>query len=492
MNNGIRHINSLTAIFLLSPFILYFLLMLMPVSDDWTYYTKPIFDAFPTGFIPEGSYWRPFDAAFGKLLSLQPAWFPALNHVCVYAGHLGCCVLIYHIALRLGFTHSAANVTTLYFFISPAVLGTVLGIDSLNQVYSQFWGLAAVYAYLRKKSLGPSILNEPLFCLWPLLVFMAALSKENGLAWSIVPPVLAYGFNLEKRKTALRSLMVGLLIVVAYGCIRLSLPSENVMVEEDYKFTVVNKIKDIATFFGTNFLALDFISLVYKPERNLLAFAITLAASTPLLYIVAHSLWRCTCRDKGHANMHCVASLMACVMIVAAPHLLTRFGTMHSYAPLGMTSLMVGYAAMKATRRRGFIIALSLFVATAVCVDLHHWWKSYQSGITGERMAKEAIDKTGRQVDSVYCIIIEDDMSKFSSFCTIPHEAFGWGIASLKQTGFTWPKKITNSDIFSQYDTDTVRSLATRAFCEGYDCVWVVRKDHLDVVWPKSCWHSVR
>ena len=70
-------------------------------------------------------------------------WFPTLNHLCVYLGHALATLWVWLIARRLDF-HPAARLTaaTIH-YVSPAILGTLLSIDSLNQTYASCWGLAA-------------------------------------------------------------------------------------------------------------------------------------------------------------------------------------------------------------------------------------------------------------------------------------------------------------------------------------------------------------
>ena len=115
MNNGkddnwIGRVNPLAVILLLSPAILYAIVLLLPTFDDWTYYTAPSFDGlFNYRLLPNSSYWRPFDAAFGWLLGLDHRMFPALNHIVVYAAHVGVTVLVYRLAPPWAFARRPAT-----------------------------------------------------------------------------------------------------------------------------------------------------------------------------------------------------------------------------------------------------------------------------------------------------------------------------------------------------------------------------------------------
>ena len=54
---------------------------------------------------------------------------------------------------------------------------------------------------------------------------MAALAKDNGIAFAVIPPVVAFAFGMADRKTLVRHFMFGILIAVVYAAIRLSLPA---------------------------------------------------------------------------------------------------------------------------------------------------------------------------------------------------------------------------------------------------------------------------
>ena len=99
-------------------------------------------------------------------------------------------------------------------------------------------------------------------------------------------------------------------------------------------------------------------------------------------------------------------------------------------------------------------------------------------------MAVEAISKTIDPVKSVYVIIIEDDYPKLSSFCVIPNEAFGWGLASQYETNYVWPEIVNDTIIERSLNatkeaTDIGHDILNNNL---YDCVWLVDRDHIDVI----------
>ena len=125
-----------------------------------------------------------------------------------------------------------------------------------------------------------------------------------------------------------------------------------------------------------------------------------------------------------------------------------------------------------------------LFLIVSVAIDIHLIDSSVKSGLIGKQMAREAIQKTGKPMKSVYLIIIEDDYPKLSSFCVIPNEAFGWGIAAKYETNYQWPEVIQDTTI--ERSADALRK-ATNLGLETlnkqqYDCIWIVDHEHIDVI----------
>lgn len=66
------------------------LLLLWPTNDDWGYLTAPYLKGdWLHRMMPNGVYWRPFDALFGTFLNQNTGMFPSLNHIANYFGHCG-------------------------------------------------------------------------------------------------------------------------------------------------------------------------------------------------------------------------------------------------------------------------------------------------------------------------------------------------------------------------------------------------------------------
>ena len=463
---------SIILIILLTPVLLYAVLLILPTHDDWVGSTTPDFTPFFTKehFFFYGYHWRPFDTWIGYLVGRNPQLlFPAINHLLVVLGHFLSVVALFKVMIVLGFNKKTINVSTLFFFIIPATMATVTAIDSQNQVYALTTDLIAFLFYVKNSK------NKYIF--WPILIFLATLFKENGLMWALICPVLTYGFDLIDKKTLKKDLLVGLGIMIAYALI-IAIQPKDIIIHPEYEPGVLKIIKNIVKFLFSSFITVDYIYLLHQPSRKLLLAIVSFLFALPFLYIVFIRQWHLF----SHKKMWCTA---ICLLIAVAPHLLTTFSMMHTYAGLAFITIMIAYSINTyKEQQKTLILSFVLFLIVSVAIDIHLIDSSVKSGRIGKQMAREAIQKTGKPMKSVYLIIIEDDYPKLSSFCVIPNEAFGWGIAAKYETNYQWPEVIKDTTI--ERSADAFRK-ATNLGLETlnkqqYDCIWIVYHEHIDVI----------
>lgn len=465
MKNFIKEHPAAFVILITMPFMLWGKMMILPTFDDWTTLSAPNTDPdFRKYLLPFGYVWRPFDAIMGYIVGIDYRLFPKLNHAVIFAGHIINVLLIYKICEKLGFSKAAKNIAAIYFYLSPCMLATVFSCDSLNQTYSQLWGLAAILAYLtfngRKK-----------YILWTLFILIAALAKDNGIAFAVIPPIIAFAVRKIDRKTLVRHFMFGIGIAMLYAIVRLSLPATHIDNPDYTTFVLERKLKEIAILIGYLWSATDYICLIHEPSRNLPVAFLTFATSFPFIYHLLFKnirIWK----ERGFLL------LAFCAITALSPNLLISLTIMNTYAGLSMVALLVGYATNKLnSKNRAFRMAFVMYLMTAVCVDIHHWYMSYKTSLAGKEMAVKAIERTGNPANKVYCITIKDDYPRFSSFCVVPGDAFGNGFAVAYETGYKWPEHINSIEI-ERKDSAQAEKFAKEALKKGYDCVWIVnRKD---------------
>ena len=462
---------SIVVIILLTPLLLYAVLPILPTHDDWAGTTKPDFNPF---FIKEhfffyGYHWRPFDTWIGYIVGRNPqVLWPSFNHILVVIGHLLCSLSIYQLLTVLGFDKKARNISTLFFFITPATMATVSAIDSQNQVYALTCDIIAFLLYIK--------LKRGKYIVFVSLIFLATLFKENGLMWAWICPVLAYGFDFIDKKILKKDLIIGLAIMVAYALAILLLPRDITIhpeyVPEDFKV-----VKNIVKFLFSSFITVDYIYLLHQPSRQMILAVCSFLLAGPFLYFVFIR------KIKLFANKKIICTFI-CLIIAVAPHIGTVFSMMHVYAGLVMITIIIAYSINCIDHIKPVAIAFVLWMITALLIDGHLIDSSIKSGLIGKQMAQEAIEKTGEPVKSVYVIIIEDDYPKLSSFCVIPNDAFGWGLAAQYETNYQWPEIIEDTIIMrSPAAVKEANQIGLRALKDNhYDCIWIVDHKDIDVI----------
>lgn len=460
---------ALAFILITMPFVLWGKLLILPTFDDWSTLSSPNYDPdFIKYILPYGYIWRPFDAVMGYIVAIDYHLFPKLNHLVIFAGHIANTFFIYKICKKVRLGKAATNMATIYFYISPCMLATVFSCDSLNQTYSQLWGLAAILAYL-------SLKGTVKYTVWYVTIFIAALAKDNGIAFAVIPPMIAFAFGFIDKKTLVRHFAFGIFIALTYATIRMSLPSTYIENTDYSTFVPSRKIKEIIMLAGFSLSATDYISLLHEPNRNFIIAAITFLTSLPFIYLILIRnirIWK----DKTFII------IVLCMLTALSPNILISMSVMNIYAGLGMVALFIGYAIKKSKcDMKTLKTAFLLYVATAVAVDAHHWYMSYKTSLTGKEMALQAIKRTGNPVDKVYVLIVKDDYPRFSSFCVVPSDAFGWGLSAKYENGYKWPQEMADTTI-NRNDSLRVQELANRALAKGYDCVWVVNRKEVNVV----------
>ena len=463
---------SVIFIVILTPVLLYAVLPILPTHDDWAGTTKPDFSPF---FIKEhfffyGYHWRPFDTWIGWVAGRNPqVLWPAFNHVLVVLGHLLCTLALYRLLTVLKMKEVAKKIATFFFFITPATMATVTAVDSQNQVFALTCDIIAFLVYIKH--------NKYKYLIWSLLIFLATLFKENGLMWALICPILAYGFNYINHKKLKKDILVGIVIIAAYALAIFILPKD-ITIHPEYEPGMMKVVKNTIKFLFTSFITVDYIYLLHLPSRNLLLAGISFLITIPFFYMVYIRNWRIYFDKK----MVCT---IICLIIAVGPHLSTVFSMMHTYAGLAMIAIMTALSIDYTNNNfKPLTISFILWILAALLIDAHLIDSSVKSGLIGKKMAQEAIQKTGKPVKSVYVIIIEDDYPKLSSFCVIPNEAFGWGLASQYETNYQWPEVIQDTTIersADAYRKAEILGLETLNK-QQYNCIWIVDHEHIDVI----------
>ena len=456
----------------LTPFLLYSILPILPTHDDWAGTTKPDFNPFfiKERFLFYGYHWRPFDTFIGYIVGLNPQQlYPAFNHYVVVIGHAICAYTVYLLLTTLSFNRISKNIAVVYFFIAPATMATVTAIDSMNQVYALIFGIVSFLIYVKGEKYH--------YFIWITTIFIATWWKENGLMWALIGPILAYGFDFIDKRKFKKDICIGIGIMVVYALAILLLPKD-IIIHPEYEPGPIKMVKNFIKFLFSAFITVDYIYLLHKPSRNLLAACITFFLTLPFIYYIF--IRKC----NYFLNRKMVCTIL-CLLIAVGPHIGTVFSMMHIYAGLAMLAIIIAFSINRYEEHiKPIILSFVFFCLAAIIIDLHLILSSVESGLVGKNMAQEAIRKTGKPVNSVYVVIIEDDYPKLSSFCVIPNEAFGWGLASRYETNYKWPKIICDTTISRTPDAIIKAQQLSRQLLRdnNMDCVWIVNHKDIEVI----------
>ncbi len=349
-----------------------------------------------------------------------------------------------------------------FFLLSPAMLGALLGCDSMNQTYSSTWGLFALYIFLSAEGAKKYW--------WLLFALFATFSKENGLAWFIVPPLLAFGFNRFDKKKYIQYSVAGVLCVVVYFIMRVLLTVHDSALSalgdesSPYAFSIKKKIVDIGSFLASTFTAIDPIAIIPENCRNILVASLSLLASLPFVWV----LMRCTAKVRDERKS--ILCFTLCILICAAPHLATHFGPMHAYASLGIVALLIGKLIQStAVNEKLLKGSFALFIVTSLLVDTHHYYwmlKSSKLFIPVSQNVIKVLD--GKKPKSIY-FISRYTFKRYSAF-VIPYEdMFVHGYALRFYNRYDWPLRNTGETIVNP--TQECLDSITKEKSKHYDAV---------------------
>ena len=517
-----RNTLSIKVILLCVPVVLWGVCLILPTFDDYTSLQSPwwVQIADPGYFFPD-CVRRPFDALLGYIVGCFPTLFPTLNHVLIILGHTASACLVFSICKKLSCPSLATNIATLFFFFSPATLGATLACDGFNQTYAQLWGLLALWIYLSQFTVQSSEfrvqssefrVHSSQFTvhnsqMWLLCIVMAALSKENGLAWAVVPPIIGYGFGKVDLKKALRHIGYGLVVALIYFIIYYSIYKSGILnIEYDEQYmeaTWADHLKDFAQLMAYTWLPADYMSIVYAPSRNWIIAGITAIISLPFLILLAKIFFSSLLHRSSSivpppssllpppsSLLLPLTSLILCFFILVSPHLLTVVSIMHNYAALSMAALLIAtLLTHSASNSKVFTLHslfFTLYLAAALFTDIHHYIAARESGLLGQQMALQVISQAEKPLEHVTCINIDDDTEpRYSSFCVRPVDAFAWGLAVRHYSHYEWKTRIDEISL-PQYNQKQVEALTDSALNSGSQAVWIVggTKQPIDIKHP--------
>ena len=443
----------------------------MPTYDDWYTLSSPNRDPeWQKFFLPYGSVWRPIDALMGYV-SQDATTFPLYNHIITVCAHLLSGLMVWALARRLFRKDAAVNLAAALFCVSPCMLATVFACDAINQSLSLMFGLAATLAFI-------TVRHKVRYLLWPLLVWLAALAKDNGIAWAVVPPLVALLTEENSTRTVARRLAYGVFMAIVYGAVRLSLPYTVIPNPEYSTFSILKKLREVSMLLGYSFVPIDWMSIFCAQARRwftlLLTCGLTLAAYATLLSGIKSTL-----KDRR------TWVLAAVFVVVLSPNLLITLSMMNAYAGLCFAAMLVAMLVEKSEAEKNDIshAVLDLLLA-AMLVNFHHVNEAVSTSQKGIEMAQK-VDKQCQErepIDEVFCVSVTPTERKYSSFHVLPVDAFSNGQAVLWLNNYRWPMRINEAYVDAGKRDEALRLAHEAIDSGGYRYAWVVENDKVEVI----------
>lgn len=435
---------------------------ILPTFDDWTSTPAPNPDDFTWQLLlPRVSYWRPLESLYGWCLGHYRWLMPWFGHVIVIIGHYVGCIMLYLVASRLGMGTVARNVATLSLWVATGAIATTTACDGMSQTWVHTLGMIALYVYLTSRERGSYS--------WLVIVALATIVKENAVCWGIAIPVIGYGFGLTDRRDAVKQIAWALLFGVCYSVIHFAMPTAaDYQLEEDYfDFSVVRILRGIALWLTYSLLPLDYIHLLYAPQRNLLYVALSAIAVIPFVIVLM-------AQRRGALINSKILSLMMASAILAGPHLVTIFSLMHVYSSIGMIALLFGCLADTVVRKKALYVFFGMYVVTSVVVNAEHSKAAYDAGLHGKEIAVKAVNSVKGTVERAFVLSIDNGEVRYSNFYVLPLDCIGWGRAMLWETDYQWPKHMSSMTIEGGDASRRRNVIDSLLYKADYDCVWIL------------------
>lgn len=442
-----------------------------PTYDDWYTLSAPNFDPdWHKYFLPYGSVWRPIDALMGYV-SRDATQFPLYNHIITVTGHLLNTLMVYALARRL-FTRSAAcNSAAIMFCMSPCMLATVFACDAINQTLCMTFGLAATLAFITLRSAWR-------YVLWALLVWLSALAKDNGIAWAVVPPVLALFAENSGTRTFCRRLAFGVALAIVYAAVRLSLPYTVIPNPEYSTFSLLKKLREVAMLMGYSFVPVDWMSVICAQARQWSW--LLLSAWFTIMWLAALLPG---CRRTILSRR--MAVLAACFVIVLSPNLLITLSMMNAYAGLAFAALMTALLVEKCPAdSKALGRGLMCYVLAAAATDIHHIMEARQTAEDGITMALIVNEECAghRPADKVFGVSVRETERKYSSFHVLPVDAFSNGQAVRWVNNYSWPRYISEEYVEAGEEAKAMKMAEEAVAGGGFDYAFVTVHDKVKVI----------
>ncbi len=447
-------------------------MFLSPYFDDYEF-ADPIQKFTPEILLPQASFWRPIENIFRYLLSFSHG-FPYVNHFFVVTGHFVSVTLFYNILHHFKIDTKIHFFATIVFCISAGVIPYVLSVDSLNQTWSMVFGLIALKLFLENKH---RCINYTVFC------FLSIFSKESGISWLIVIPLLSLlkdircGKEINKARilNCIKHCGFGCILILIYMILRISIGGNfTAQSEGEYAFKPFSfiTIQNVVVLCATAFSAIDTISLMVPP-KNLVLLILTIVFTLPFLCMLFYAFIK-KIKDIS------VYLLIFIILILSGPQILIGGGAgeMHAYSTvLGAAFILAVLFTDVRINTKISRMVFALFLVSTVIVGIRKYESMYNCGKMADMVAENIISQTTVIPEKVLSVGINAKTTGYSIFSQNAAWASDYGKSALRKWGFKHPAKfvsIKKSGNEEQIENEIIKN---SAYVSQYDAIWIIKRD---------------
>lgn len=387
-----------------------------PLSDDWYYSTAPNPSFKLKDLLPSASFWRPFDALYGALLSNMPFLFPILNRILVILAHIINAVLLNGIIKELGVRKELRNFAVCFFLFSSSTWAVTLSPDALNQAYSAFWGMLALYLHLKKGG------YKYLF-----LSFIGILTKESAVSWFFVIPLFdlihsgkSWKEFIKNKQVILKfikQIVFSLLTVAVYFAIRFALMGSITLGNDSGRYQLslfsLSAIKNLFLLFASAATGIDSIALM-GTEKSFLLVLITGVLS--VIFIAAWVVGFISV-IKNRKQLFSTICIIICGLGLAFPLvILGNAGEMHAYQVLFITTVLYAFVIEYSNLNAKKLLCPILCLFLAFAISSTHKITAIYEYSNRTKQLTQSIKNVYENADDENLFVVIDDWSGYSIF----------------------------------------------------------------------------
>lgn len=445
----------------------------LPVDDDFYYFTAPHADLCLKDLLPHKPFWRPFDVLFGVFLGKCPTLFPYLNHAIVLAGFAYSIYGLNKILNYCGTTKTSQNIALAMFCLSPALVATTFSVDSSNQSLSLALGIASLIYFEKHK------------CWSYTLMLLAVFAKESGIAWFAITPLLNLLIQYrhsnisqpiaQNIKSLIRPWCISLCIIAVYAIARIYLDTHiGQSADSNGRYSTgigVNSLVGFGMILTSAITSIDTIALFL--EKNWFIVTISTIVSAAFLFIIIKKIsWR---------EHYSLIILAICILAISSPHLVMQHpGEMHVYPTLWMIALSFGLQTFGWTKRE--LSVMYIYFACSILVFIHKGYYIYNIGKIAASRVQSVIGGQARTIPNKVLILdCDPQLDTYSVFQTNRKKSWDGG----KGTRVYWDLKNPEHIDYKVINPQQLKQNLTmyKKSPKGkYDVCWIVKSDKVQIV----------